>query len=447
MSVGETIFALSSGAGKAGIAVLRISGPMAREATLRLCGTLPAPRVARYGQFREPVSGEVLDSGISLWFPGPRSATGEDVAEFHVHGGRAVVEALFGVLKTLENTRLALPGEFLRRAFAAGKADLIEIEGLADLLNAETAAQRRLAMRQAGGFASGVFEGWRNSLLQLAAHVEALVDFGDEEDVARLESGQFSDRIRVLAGSMSAELERALIGRPVRQGFKVVLAGLPNTGKSSLLNALARRDVAIVSPLPGTTRDAIEAPLEIDGLLVTLTDTAGLRKVTADEIEMIGIGRSRRELERADLVVWVSAYDVDGSANISWGGSVDIAVRNKCDIQDLELRLARNEDNGTGIAVSARTGQGIDRLLNEIGRLLRSRYGQGEAALLVRERQVQAVQESIRSLNDAAGHVGGPLEVLAEDLRRAGVALARLTGRIDVEDMLAAIFSEFCIGK
>lgn len=444
MTVRDTIYALSSGAGRAGIAIVRVSGPRAGEAIERIAGRGAIARKAQYRALRDPVSGEQLDRGIVLWFPGPDSATGEDVAEFHVHGSRSVVSGLFDALRQFQDCRPAMAGEFLRRAFAAGKLDLIEVEGLADLLAAETAAQRRLALRQATGHASEVFEEWRGRLIKILAHVEALIDFGEEEDTARLAVNGILQDVKRLTGEMAAELLRGRRAVAVREGAKVVLAGPPNTGKSSLLNALARRDAAIVSARPGTTRDIIEVPLDFGDVPITLTDTAGLREDTEDEIERIGIERSLAEMRNAEIVVWVDAPDVAGSAASPEARTADIVVQNKCDLLGLEAGLRRDDSE---LRVSAKSGAGLDRLAEALRDCLDRKYGQAQSALLTRERQTRAVEDSIRFLNDALAHSNEAIEVVAEDLRNAATALSRLTGRIHVEDLLSSIFGEFCIGK
>lgn len=444
----ETIYALSSGAGRAGIAVVRVSGPQAAEAIKSIAGKLPVVRKAQFGALKDPVSGELLDRGIVLWFPGPNSATGEDIAEFHVHGSRSVVATLFEVLRRLPDCRPAEPGEFLRRAFSSGKVDLIEVEGLADLLAAETSAQRRLALRQATGHASSVFEDWRSKLLGASAHIEALIDFSEEEDTARLAVAGVLGGVKELAGEMEVELRRGRRAVAVRLGAKVVLAGPPNTGKSSLLNVLARRDVAIVSARPGTTRDVIEVPLDFGGVPITLTDTAGLRTDTGDEIEQIGIQRSLAEISGAEVVIWVAAADAPGSAIAAESKTADIVVVNKSDLGRDDSGLIRNDAGfAASIRLSAKTGEGIDEFIEALRTCLDRKYGQTELALLTRERQTRAVEDSIRHLNEALEHEGEPAEVLAEDLRSAAVALGRLTGRIHVEELLSSIFSEFCIGK
>lgn len=436
----DTIFALSSGHGRAGIAVVRISGPGARGIVEGLAGTLPAPRVAQLANLRDPASGEVLDRGMVLWFPGPASATGEDVAEFHLHGSPAVVAALFRVLEKFNGLRPAEAGEFSKRAFLNSKMDLVEAEGLADLLAARTDVQRRQAMFQLVGNASSVFEAWRGRMIRSLALVEAAVDFSEEEDVAAAALDQARPEIRALLVGMEQALAQAHSGEVIRDGVRVVLAGLPNTGKSSLLNAMAKRDAAIVSSIPGTTRDVIEVSFDLMGIPVTLCDTAGLREVAADAVESIGIERSWQNLRAADVIIWVSAPDVVDSIVIPDGVKVDVFVANKSDLGDGVLPV-------NAIRVSSRDGGSVSALLEALGAVVRARFGQGERGLIVRARQRAAVANSIRHLNDSLQHPVGRAELVAEELRAAAMELGRLTGAIDVEDLLGSIFSEFCIGK
>lgn len=292
------------------------------------------------------------------------------------------------------------------------------------------------------GRASSVYEEWRSGLLAVLAHVEAAVDFADEEGVAEAAMLQVKNDISGLVSSMTAALEDASRAAEIRNGIKIVLAGQPNTGKSSLLNALARRDAAIVSSRPGTTRDVIEVAVEIEGLIVTLTDTAGLHDGSMDEIEQIGMGRTRREVDEADLTLWVCSPDIVGSHMIAEGVSPSLVVRNKCDLLE-----SWPDESGDTLHLSAATGAGMAGLVQRLSRLIRERYDHADEAVIVRNRQKQAVRESIRHLNDSLSHDLSQLELVAEDLRKAAWAMGRITGRIDVEDLLSAIFSEFCIGK
>ena len=448
MIASDSIYALSSGAGKAGIAVIRLSGSSSREVLAGMAGSLPPPRRAVVRRIKDPSTGEVLDQAVVLWCPGPKSVTGEDVAEFHVHGSVAVTSGVFSAFGEFPDLRPAEPGEFTRRALANGRMDLVEVEGLADLLNARSSRQRQQAIHHLMGRASSVYEEWRLRLLGILARIEAAVDFIDEEGVADAAMKFVSRDVAALLHDMDTALAISRRASAVRNGIKVVLAGLPNTGKSSLLNALAKRDAAIVSSRPGTTRDVIEVSIEVDGMAIILADTAGLHDGSSDEIELIGMARTRRELAGADIVVWVFSPDIEGSAKIPPSVSPALLVRNKIDLDEDESRLYRNDFVGPlTVEVSARCDTGIANLISEIGRLAVEEHAYAGDAVVVRDRQKVAVMESIRRLNESRQHDPSQLELVAEDLRKASYALARITGRIDVEDLLTAIFSEFCIGK
>jgi tRNA modification GTPase len=441
MTPAETIFALSTGAGRAAIAVIRVSGPGSAMALSTLAGGLPAPRRLVRRRLTDPDGGEPVDVAAVVWLPGPGTATGEDMAEFHVHGSDAVVAQIFGILARLPGLRLAAAGEFTRRGFANGKIDLVEAEGLGDLLEARTESQRKLALHQFMGGASAIVENWRRGLIDALAAVDAVVEFVDEGDVA----GVGDDAWRGLARTVRSDMERAVAlagkARNVRQGLRVVLAGAPNTGKSSLLNAVAQRDVAIVSPVAGTTRDSLEVHVELAGVPVVLADTAGLRADAGDEIEKIGMARSRRSAAEADVLVWVWSRDVSGSATVSDGLAPDLVVENKSD-----LAVDAGSD-GAAVRVSSQTGAGLTELLLLFAAAVSARACLAEPAVVVRERQEEAVRDSIRHLNDALALPPGRMELVSAELRAAANALARLTGRIDVENWLDAIFSRFCIGK
>jgi tRNA modification GTPase len=422
-ALSDTIYALSSGAPPAAVALVRISGPHADAALAALAGRLPAPRMATLARLRG--DGEVLDNALVIRFPGPASATGEDVAELHLHGGRSVVAAVLAALGRIDGLRAAEPGEFTRRAFENGRIDLAEAEGLADLLEAETQAQRRAALALAGGALSRQVEAWQAHILALAASVEAALDFSDEDDVAPLPAG-FAARLAMLGDELSVWLARPPAER-LRDGVRVVIAGPPNAGKSSLFNVLAGRDAAITSALPGTTRDVIEAPTAIGGTPFLLIDTAGLRD-SPDYIESIGIERARASLAAADLVVWLGAPAEAPAGAVLVHAKADLAPAPPCD----------------GLAVSSITGAGLEALSRELiqrstGLLPR----EGEIALNARHRlALAAVRESI---DEAAATED--LLISAEALRRARAALDRITGRAGVEDMLDGLFGRFCIGK
>lgn len=422
----DTIFALSSGAPPAGIAVVRVSGPEAGAALMALAGALPAPRRAVSRTLRDS-AGEPLDRALVLWLPGPGTATGEDVAEFHLHGGRAVVRAVEEALSALPGLRPAEPGEFTRRAFANGRIDLSEAEGLADLLSAETELQRRAAMASAGGALSRMVEGWRDRVLVLSAQVEAVLDFGDEDDVGGLDQG-FGSGLAALSRELAEWLARPR-AELLREGYRVVLAGPPNAGKSSLFNALTESEAAITAPSEGTTRDVLERGVSLAGVPFTFVDTAGLREETPDAIEAIGIARAEAELARADLVLWL------GPEGEGPDGAWEIA--SKADLADRSKAAPDHR-------VSAETGEGIDALRRALLEHARSAMPKpGEVALNARQHGLVA------EASEALGAIrqGEDLLLTAEKLRLARLAFDRLIGRASTEDMLDALFGRFCIGK
>lgn len=419
----DTIYALSSGSPPAAIAVIRISGPRADAALGALTGRMPEPRVARLVTLR--YADQAIDNALIIRFPGPASATGEDVVELHLHGGRAVVAAVLGALATVPDLRAAEPGEFTRRAFENGRIDLAEAEGLADLLAAETESQRRAALALAGGALSRQVETWRGDVLALSARIEAVLDFSDEGDVAQ---DDFSPAFVALAAQIDGWLARPSADR-LRDGVRVVIAGPPNSGKSSLLNALAGRDAAITSDIPGTTRDVLEAPVAFNGVPFLLTDTAGLRE-SEDRIEAIGVARARATLDRADLVLWLGSPDEGPDRERT------IRVQSKLDLGP----PARDSD----VAVSAVTGEGLDALVGIMTtRASALLPAEGEAALNARHRA--ALADVAAWLQE--GRATTDLLIAAESLRQARGALDRVVGRAGVEDMLDALFGRFCIGK
>lgn len=439
----DSIFALSSAAGRAGLAVIRLSGPAVPETVARLSGSpLPRPRHATRAVLRDPARGDILDDGLVLWFPAPRSYTGEDVAELHVHGGVAVVAAVLDVLAAQPGLRLAEPGEFTRRAFLAGKIDLTAAEGLIDLIDAETDAQRRQALRQADGALGRLYDGWRTRLVALLAHFEASIDFVDEPIPESLEA-----EVRRGISSIEQELERHLDdhrrGERLRDGVQIAILGAPNAGKSSLLNLLSRRDAAIVSSTAGTTRDVVEVRLDLAGYPVTVADTAGLRD-SADEIEAEGVRRARARAEQADLkLVLFDRTAPPDAPSLSLVDGDTIVLFNKSDlgdngVPDVSAALAQR-------AVSVKTGAGIERFLTVLAAAVRDRIGLGDAPLITRTRHRAALSECREALARAAA--APESELAAEDLRLAVRALGRITGSVDVEDLLDVIFRDFCIGK
>jgi len=423
----DTIFALSSGSPPAAIGVVRISGPAAGAALTALSGTLPQSRRASYRALRDADSA-VLDQALVLWFPGPNTATGEDLAELHLHGGRAVVAAVETALLGIAGLRRAEPGEFTRRSFANGRIDLAEAEGLADLLSAETELQRRSALAMAGGAFSRQVEQWRDRVLVASAAVEAVLDFGDEDDVSDLPP-DFLSRLTELRGELQTWLSRPR-AEALREGFRVVLAGPPNAGKSTLFNALVEDEAAITSPLAGTTRDVLTRAVSLGGVPFLFGDTAGLRDETGDEIEAIGISRALAELGKADLVLWL------GPEGEGPDGAWEVAPQ--ADVFHVKHKASPRH------RISAVTGMGLDALRKDlIETAAASMPKPGEAAL--NRRQYALVAEAERALGSAAQE-RDPL-LVAEALRLARVACDALIGRATTEDMLDALFGRFCIGK
>jgi tRNA modification GTPase len=433
----DTIFAIASGAGRAAIAVLRLSGPASRLIVKSIAQKIPEPRMAALASFRDPATGDAIDKGLVIFFPGPKSFTGEDYAEFHVHGGRAVVAAMVKALSGC-GARPAEPGEFTRRALFNGKMDLAEVEGLADLIDAETEWQRRAALRQSEGVLGRQAAIWRGALLEASALIAAEIDFPEEEDVP-CSAGAHAEKILapVLAG-LKAELATARTGERLREGVTIVIAGPPNAGKSTLLNALARRDVAIVTPFAGTTRDIIELHFDLGGCPVTLIDTAGVREST-DAIEQIGIFRAREKAQAADLVLWLSEARDPVLSGVT-GGEV-WPVFTKSDLYpEKKQRLS-------GLYIGAETGKNIDLLLQMLEDFARDAVGGGHTGLIARERHRKSFEAAASALERILDTPDAPAELRAEDLRVAMFSLQRLTGAVDVEDILGEIFSRFCIGK
>ena len=441
----ETIFALSSGAGRAGVAVVRVSGADAGAALRALTAApLPKPRVASRARVVDPGGGPI-DDGLVLWFPAPASFSGEDVAELHVHGGRAVLGAVIEVLAALPGLRPAEPGEFTRRAFDNGKLDLTQAEGLADLVNAETEAQRRQALRQLDGELGALCEGWRAELMGALAHAEADIDFPDE-DLPDGVTDALRHKIVRLRESISQYLDDGRRGERLREGLYVVIVGAPNVGKSSLLNRLARREAAIVSARAGTTRDVVEVHLDVAGLPAILADTAGLR-AAADEVESEGVRRALDRAARADLKIAVfDATATAGADDAETRRLVDadtLVVVNKTDLCPPAPGAIVN--GYPAIPISARTGAGLDTLVSALERAATERVGAEAAPAITRARHRDALESCVECLDRFRS--GGAPELAAEDLRLAARALGRITGRVDVEDILDIVFKDFCIGK
>jgi tRNA modification GTPase len=440
----DTIFAPATGGSRAGIAIIRISGSRAGEGLARLTGRNAwVPRRATNVGVRTS-DGEMLDRGLALWFPAPASFTGEDVAELHVHGGRAVVVAVLSALGAICGLRLAEPGEFTRRAFGNGKLDLTQAEALADLVAAETAAQRRQALRQLDGALGKLYQSWRDRLIRAMARLEATIDFADEDLPDGLD-GETRSEVAAVHSEVLAHLADGHRGERIRDGISIVLVGPPNAGKSSLLNVLAQREAAIVDALPGTTRDVIEVPMDLGGFRVVFSDTAGLRE-GGGRVEREGVRRSRARAAAADVRVLVFDGERWPSLDEQTAGLLNddaVAVLNKGDLNGVEApaRICGRD----AIIVSALTGAGIPTLLDELTRRVGQTCGGGDAPVLTRIRHRQHLQSCCDALGRFAHADAG--ETSAEELRMAVAALGRITGRVDVEEVLGAIFRDFCIGK
>lgn len=442
MSGADTIFALSTARGRSAIAVIRVSGPRAGEALAALAPkTRPQPRVAILAKLRDPVTGEAIDDALALWFPAPRSETGEDVVELQVHGGRAVIAGVLEALAGIPGLRPAEPGEFTKRAFLNGKVDLTAAEGLLDLVDAETAAQRRQALRQMEGGLAALYEDWRGRLVRALAHLEAEIDFADE-DLPRNINDAAMTQLQHLRREIAAHLDDRRRGEVLREGLSVAILGAPNVGKSSLMNALTRRETAIVSSIAGTTRDIVEARLDLGGFPILLADTAGLREVAegGDPIEREGVRRALARAEQADLRLLVFAAGSQPDASIAGLMGPDaILVANKSDL------VANPADTRGALLVSAVTGQGLDALRARLLTEAEARMGGAVSPAITRARHRSALLECVASLERSQSATSP--ELVAEDVRLAARALGRITGRVEVEDLLDVIFREFCIGK
>jgi tRNA modification GTPase len=433
----STIFAVATGFGRAAISVIRVSGGRTRFILETIAGGVPEPRRLVLRRLRAPHSHEVLDQALVAWMPGPHSFTGEDQAELHIHGGVAARGAVVRALAEIPGCRAAEPGEFTRRAFLNGRMDLSSVEGLVDLIDAETEAQRRQALRQLEGALGGLAEAWRERLIEALTLLEAALDFSDEADVPTHLESAAAAIAQDLATSIGQHLADGRRGERLRDGFVVVLAGPPNAGKSTLLNALARRDVAIVSDIPGTTRDAIEVRCDLGGLPVTFIDTAGLRD-SQDPIEQAGMARTRARLGSADLTLWLIPPDSSTRGVPDESGPV--------------LKVATKADIGAGdgvadLSVSAVAGIGLQTLLERIERAAEAALGQGDA-VVTRERHRDALTRARAALERVgAALAGGHTELAAEDVRLALRAVGEISGRVDVEQVLDRLFATFCIGK
>ena len=466
----DTIVALATGAGRAGVAVIRLSGPAAGATLSALTARdLPKPRMATREAFCDPRTGVSLDDGLALWFPGPHSFTGEDVVELHIHGGPAVIAAVVDAALSQPGVRPAEPGEYTRRAFENGKLDLAEAEGLADLVDAETEGQRRQALRQRRGALSAVYEGWRGKLIEAAALIEAEIDFPDEDLPGAL-AQRAGPILQALADDMGRHLDDAHRGERIRDGFRIAIIGPPNAGKSSLLNALAQREAAMVSDIPGTTRDVVEVRLILAGFPVWIADTAGLREA-ADAVEAEGVRRALARAEEADLRIGVVESASQAPVDLKQAlRATDVLAVSKIDTHRRHPGAAQSGEPGTQgqrlqhvspwvpdhasgvsgmttVGVSAHSGEGLRELEALLAQRVTKALGQEEAPVLTRARHRRLVEEARAALLRAIPALDAGPELAAEDVRVAADQIGRLTGRIDVEDLLGEIFSSFCIGK
>ncbi|RFB87282.1 tRNA uridine-5-carboxymethylaminomethyl(34) synthesis GTPase MnmE [Rhizobium leguminosarum bv. trifolii] len=434
----DTIFALSSGATPSGVSVVRISGPLTKEILVGLVGSVPTARYASRRTIRTR-NNQPIDSGLVLFFPAPHSFTGEDVAELQLHGSKAVLAALFQTLGEVPGVRMAVEGEFSRRAFENGKLDLVEVEGLADLIGAETEMQRRLAVEHSAGGLSLIYDSWAERLTRARALIEAELDFADEDDVPGSVSEMVWADMNRLRHDIEHHLAAASAGEIIRDGFKVVIAGAPNAGKSSLLNALAQRDVAIVTEIAGTTRDILQVDLDIDGYLIKLYDTAGLRQAD-DRVEMEGVRRARVALQDADLVLLLVDMTSPLLPDDLDPALPHVTVGTKKDLVD-------GVSGPYDLQISAANGDGLVELRQLIGRSVATRFTGLSMAVPSRQRHKDSLAKCLAALDLAISATDVNLELRTEQLRIAADYLGRITGRVDVEQLLGVIFSEFCIGK
>ena len=439
----DTIYALSSGGLPSGVAIIRISGPSSRNVVERLCGKFEFGTPIGLSDILDPEKGQIIDRGLVLTFVGPQSFTGEDVVELHVHGGRAVVDAIFSVFSCFKKLRQAEPGEFTYRAFENGKIDLTQAEGLADLIASESEAQRIQALTAVNGEARMLLEGWLKDLTSMRALIEAEIDFVDEGDIP----GSVSDQVWAGAENIIQEIDCHLasvnVGEIIRNGFRVTLLGKPNAGKSTLLNRLAGRDLAIVTDIPGTTRDLLEVRLNLGGQVVIVTDTAGIQ-VSTDIVEKEGIRRALQSAEQSNMTIWLSAYGDDLSF-VDIPIKPDLVVMSKSDL--ITGRINDEALDKHHLLLSSKADSGVDHLIGLISAAAERSVSGSETVLFSRARQFDSLKLAGESLRSAVENVGHPLELRAENLRVASDAIGKLVGRVDVEDILGAIFSEFCVGK
>ena len=441
------IYALSTGPGISGIAVIRVSGKNTAEVVKKLTGTkLPTPRVANLTKFNKIGTKELIDEGVIIWFPGPNSYTGEDLAEFHVHGSRAVISALHKALSQIKNCRLAEPGEFTKRAFQNGKINLLKAESIADLVSSETEIQRKQALKIMSGKSSDKFNSWREKLLKILSHIEAKIDFPDE-DLPNNIIKEIQETSTFVMNEIKKTLNDQKVGERIREGFKIAIVGPTNAGKSSLLNYLSKRDVAIVSEIAGTTRDIIETHLNLDGYPVVVSDTAGIRS-SKNEIEKKGIKIALNRAEDADLkLVIVSAKDADFTKVLKdLLNKNAILVVNKSDL--IKKKLNSKFKKYEHVLISIKKDLNLNKLISKIKSKLKNQFTSSENILITRERHRQNLKNCVYHLQKfQEKRSAKDFDKAAEDLRLATRHLGMIVGKVDVEELLGSIFNDFCIGK
>ncbi len=442
-----TIYALSTGSGISGIAVIRVSGKNTTNVIKTITGEeTPAPRVATLRKFNKNGSKELIDEGVVLWFPGPNSYTGEDLAEFHVHGSRAVINAMHTAISKIKNCRLAEPGEFTKRAFQNGRISLLKAESISDLISSETEIQRKQALKIMSGKSSDKFNSWRGKLLKILSHMEAKIDFPDEDLPKNI-----IQEIQKTSNHVLKEIKKTLddqkVGERIREGFKIAIVGPPNSGKSSLLNYLSKRDAAIVSEIAGTTRDVIETHLNLDGYPVIISDTAGIRS-SKNEIEKKGIKIALKRAEDADLkLIIVSAKNVDFTSVLKGLLTKNaILVVNKSDL--IKKKLNRELKKYEHILISIKKDSNLNKLITKIKNKLKNKFTTTEDILITRERHRQNLINCVQHLEKFQKKKSTQdFDKAAEDLRLATRHLGMIVGKVDVEELLGSIFNDFCIGK
>ena len=448
----KTIYALSSGVPPAAVAIVRISGQKTREILETLCVRTPVSRETLLTKIRNPNTGELIDEALVLWFEGPASFTGEDCGEIHVHGGRAVVNALLNQLSKFDGLRMAEPGEFTKRAFNSGKIDLSMVEGLADLISAETEEQRKFAVRNSTGELQVLCDSWRKQLIRSRAMIEADLDFSDEEDVPGDVPQEVWIELETLKNEICKQLELGNRTERLREGIRIVISGKPNVGKSSLINQIARRNVAIVTSEEGTTRDVLAIHLDLEGFPAMLIDTAGIRESTS-EAEQEGVRRAKEQIESADLILHLVDASIGDSHIVQSEISENAAtwkVFNKIDlVKNDEIRKFTPPPRVDGklFYISAKTGKGIEELMNNISEFCRQYWKGTEGAFISRARHRELLTEALKAISSSISAKDKPIELRAEELRNASDQIGRISGRVDTEDLLDVIFNEFCIGK